>query len=100
MLCPPPIPRAQAHERLLCHEVGWAPSLEPHRKLLPRGPLTKRTGLFCSSHLLLASSKATLRLQGEGESHSLLRATSLGLPTQGSSAHDLATEEEGGRQDS
>lgn len=99
MPCPPLIPRMKAHERLLCHEVGWAPSLEPHRKLLPRGPLTQRTGLLCSSRLLPPSSRATLRLQGEGECHSLLRATSLGLPTQGSSADVLATGEEQGRQD-
>ena len=39
MPCPPPILRAQARERLFCPKVGWAPSLEPHRKQLPReGP--------------------------------------------------------------
>lgn len=47
----PPTPGgAQDCERLLCHAVGWACSLEPRRKLSPRGPLTPgRTGRLCSS---------------------------------------------------
>lgn len=69
---PSPILRAQACESLLCQEVGWASSLEPHRKLLSRGPLAQRTGVLCSAHLppTPTSPRATLRLRvpvGEGQ---------------------------------
>jgi hypothetical protein len=52
---------ASAYERLLCHEVGWASGLEPHRKLLPRGSPILRT-VLCSFHLLPASSASHLGL--------------------------------------
>lgn len=89
MPCPLPIPRVRAHERLLCPEVGWAPSLEAHRKLLPRGPFPERTGFLCSSPpLSSAPGPHSDCVPGGGRAG--VPASSGPLPTCGHSARDLA----------